>query len=155
MLAFKSFNVPGIFEHQFQLRATNHFISRENQTCRGQHLNQPLQSIPVRLRNFTQFLRCVQHQIHNHQRKITVAQKQISRFDRFRCFPAPNPQQVLQPRIIQPTRVKRIASINQRQEIIIAIRAMDEGVNERCASRARSRPACNAVRSTAGREKVT
>jgi hypothetical protein len=38
-----------------------------------------------------------------------------------------------------PTRrVKRIASINQRQEIIIAIRAMDERVNERCASRARS-----------------
>ena len=44
---------------------------------------------------------------------------------------------MLQRRIIQPAGVKRIASINQRQEIIIAIRAMDERMNERCAYRAR------------------
>src|SRR5215510_3586922 len=62
--------------------------------------------------------------------EITIAQKKISRFNGLECFAAPDPQQVLQRGIIQPAEVKRIPSINQRQEIIIAIRAMDKRVNE-------------------------
>ncbi len=136
VLCFKSSNIPGIFKEQFKLRAANHFIPRENQTCGGNHLDQSLQPIPIRLRNFAQFFRRVEDQIDNHQREIAVSQKKIGRFDSFRCFAAPDPKQVLQSRILNSGRVKRIASINQGQEIIIAIRAMDQRVNERCAARA-------------------
>jgi hypothetical protein len=93
-----------------------------------------LQTIPIRLLNFAQFFRRVQHEIDNHQRKIAVPQKEICRFDGFRCFATPDPKQVLQPRIVQRGGVKRIASINQRQKIIIAICKIDEGVNQRCAA---------------------
>ena len=43
------------------------------------------------------------------------------------------------PLLVETRLVTGLASIDQRHEILIAICAMDEGVNERCAPRASSR----------------
>src|SRR5947199_5524972 len=81
VLFFQSFERPRILENDFQLGAGHHALPIDDETCGWRTFNEPLQTIPAALRNFSQLLDRVQNKIDNHKGKIAVAQKEIARFD--------------------------------------------------------------------------
>src|ERR1700720_2114391 len=91
---FQSFKRPQILENDFQLGATDQAWSIDDETGRRDSFDEPLQTIPARLRNFSQLLERVQNKIDNHQREISVAQKKIGGFDGVERFPAADPKQM-------------------------------------------------------------
>src|SRR5205807_2657201 len=136
ILFFKSFQRPQIFENNFQLCAAHHALAGQDQAYGGDWFDQPLQTIPARLRNFTQLLRRIEDKIGNHQWEIAITQEQVGRFDRLKYFVATHPKQMTQTRVAQWLRIKRIAAIDQREDITIAMCGVEERVNERGTSRA-------------------
>ena len=59
------------------MRAANDAASGKNQKSGGRRFHEPLEPIPIRLRDFPQFIAGIEDQIENHQREISVAQKQV------------------------------------------------------------------------------
>src|SRR4029077_10397715 len=138
---FQSLPCPGILENDFQLGAADYPLSIDDETCRRHSFRQSLQTVPACLRNFSQLLRWVQNKIDNYQREIAVAQKEISGFDSVERFPAANPKQMPQRRIVRRTGVKRIRAIDQCDEMAVSLGRSQKRVEERRASGAGSR--CN------------
>jgi hypothetical protein len=83
------------------------------------------------LRDFAQLFWRIEDKIDNHQRKIAVAQNQVGGFDRFGCFCATHPEKVAQSVARSEGRwIEGIASIDQREKVAIALRALQKLVDE-------------------------
>ena len=115
-IAIEIGQTPLIVEDELELRAADHAAPRQHDERDGGSFDQPLQTIPVRLRNTPQLVRRVQHQIEHNQRKIPITQQQIARFDCFARLMATDPEQMAQTSVARRCRIKRITSIHQREK---------------------------------------
>ena len=103
---------PNIIEGEFQLRAADDTFPGENKKRGGSCFDQPLESIPTRLRNFPKFSGWIQNQIENNQWEIGIPQKEVSGFDGIDGLGAANPQQMMQSLVIECLWIERIAPID-------------------------------------------
>src|SRR6058998_1066851 len=100
-LVFKGFQCPRISENNFELCTADHSLPCQDQTCGRSGFNQALQTIPACLWDLAQVCRRIEHKIDNYQWEVSIAQKQISRFDRIESFGATNPEQMTQTGVIR------------------------------------------------------
>src|SRR5436309_16113385 len=82
VLLFKTFQVPHIFENNFQLRAADPPLPCQDQTCGRGGFDQSLQTIQVRLGNFARFFSWIENMFVNTERIITIVHKKNNRFVR-------------------------------------------------------------------------
>ena len=112
---------PSVLQHNFSPRARHHVVAAHYHKRGRRGLDQSLQAIPTRRWNAAQFFRWIQNQIEDDEWEISVAQKKIGRLDRFGCFLATDPKQMLQGAGVERLDIERIASINEREKKSIAL----------------------------------
>src|SRR5436309_258341 len=98
-----------------EIMATHH------QKCGRRYFDQTLQSVPARRWRPPEFSRCIQNQIENDKRKISVAQKQVRRFHRLPGVFASNPEQMSEGIELSSFDIERIAPINKRKKEPVAL----------------------------------
>src|SRR5438105_13368111 len=99
--------------------------------------DQSLQAIPARRWNAAQFFRWIQNEIEDDEWEISVAQKKIGRLDRFGCFPATDPKQMLQRAGVDRLDIERSATIDEGEQKAIALCELQQAVNGQARARAR------------------
>src|SRR5438067_10248835 len=114
--------MPDILKKQFQLRAADDALARQNQKSGGDYFDEPLQAIPMSLRDFAQLLAWIEDEIENHQREIAVPQKQIGRLDRVGGVLTASPEQIGQNNRSGCVRIERILPIHQRHKKAVVMR---------------------------------
>ena len=128
---------PAVLEHDFGARACHHVMAAYYHKGRRRRFDQSLQAIPAGRGNAAQFVRRIQNKIENYQGEIAVAQKKIGGFDGFACLLATDPEQMLQSAGI--VNIERIASVDEREKKTIALRNLEQALNERGRAGARIR----------------
>jgi hypothetical protein len=119
---------PAVLEHNLGACARYHVMAAYYHKGSRRRFDQSLQAIPAGCGNAAQFVRRIQNKIENYQREIAVAQKKIGGFDGFACLLATDPEQMLQSaRIVN---IERIASVDEREEKTIALRNLEQTLNE-------------------------
>src|SRR5207253_1279798 len=126
-------------QHDFSAGARHYVVATQYHKCGRRWLNQSLQAVPARRWNAAQFFHRIQHQIEDEEGEISVAQKKISGLDRFSCFFAADPKQVLQGGGIDGLDIEGIASINESEKKSIALCDLQQAVNEQSRASARIR----------------
>ena len=97
---------PDVIERELYLRAADNALASENEKGGWRCLDETLQPVPTRLRDFAKLIGGIQDKIENDQGKIAIAQKQIGGFDCVERFGATNPKQVTQLPITQWLRIE-------------------------------------------------
>ena len=119
---------PAVLEHNLGPRARDHVMAAYYHKGSRRRFDQSLQAIPAGRRNATQFVRRIQNKIENYQWEIAITQKKIGGFDGCACLFATDPEQMLQRAGI--VNIERIPSVNEREEKTIALRNLEQAVNE-------------------------
>lgn len=128
MVARQIGETPAVLEHDLSACARYHVMAAYYHKGRRRRFDQSLQAIPAGRGNAAQFVRRIQNKIENYQREIAVTQKKIGGFDGFTCLLATDPEQMLQSAGI--VNIERIPSVDEREEKTIALRNLEQAVNE-------------------------
>jgi len=128
---------PAVLEYDLSACARYHVMAAYYRKGSRRRFDQSLQAIPTGRGNAAQFVRRIQNKIENYQREIAVTQKKIGGFDGFACLLATDPEQMLQSAGI--VNIERIASVDEREEKTIALRNLEQTVNEQRRAGARIR----------------
>src|SRR6266513_2763078 len=128
---------PSVLQDDFSVRARHHVVAAHYHKRGRRWFDQSLQAIPARRWNAAQFFRWIQNEIEDDEWEISVAQKKIGRLDRFGCFRATDPKQMLQHAGVDRLDIERIATIDEGEKKAIALCDMQQAVNEQRRARAR------------------
>ena len=137
MVARQIGKAPAVLEYDLSACARYHVMAAYYHKGSRRRFDQSLQAIPVGRGNAAQFVRRIQNKIENYQREIAVTQKKIGGFDSFACLLATDPEQMLQS--VRIVNIERIASVDEREEKTIALRNLQQVVNEQGRACARIR----------------
>ena len=137
MVARQIGKAPAVLEYDLSACARYHVMAAYYRKGSRRRFDQSLQAIPTGRGNAAQFVRRIQNKIENYQREIAVTQKKIGGFDGFACLLATDPEQMLQS--VRIVNIERIASVDEREKKTIALRNLEQAVNERGRAGARIR----------------